>query len=146
MTESLFQTQQKVITYIVERPDEDLNQISDGEREEFSEKLCDYDSSQESAVEIETFTEDNEDNMETCAVDMDTMLDDCDPIVPLPDEPIVPHEFTFAPGDGQVPVSVFKDDNAEYLAFPTIFCGQKRPDNREWHQKVHHSDICKYEL
>ena len=77
---------------------------------------------------------------------MDTMLDDYDPIVPLPDEPVIPQELTFAPGEGQVPVSVFKDENAEYLAFPTIFCGQKRPENSEWHQKVHYSDICKYEL
>ena len=54
--------------------------------------------------------------------------------------------MTFAPGEGQIPVSVFKDENAEYLAFPTIFCGQKRPDNRDRVHNVHYSDICKYEL
>ena len=85
--------------------------------------MCEDDFSQESDLESETFIEENEDNLETCAVDMDTMLDDHDPIVPLPDEPIVLKELTFAPGEGQVPVSVFKDENAEYLAFPTIFCG-----------------------
>ena len=65
------------------------------------------------------------------AIDMDTMLDDYDPIIPQPDEPLVPQELTFAPGEGQVPLSVFQDENAEYLAFPTIYCGQKRPDNSE---------------
>ena len=75
------------------------------------------------------------------AVDMDTMLDDYDPIIPPPDEPIVPQELIFAPGEGQVPVSVFKDENAEYLAFPTIFCGQKRPENSEQYQKVHFSNM-----
>ena len=74
---------------------------------------------------------------------MNTMLEDCEPIIPQLDEPLIPQELTFAPGEGQIPVSVFKDENAEYLAFPTIFCGQKRPDN---FHKVHYSDICKYEL
>ena len=48
-------------------------------------KNCEDDSKKESDVESETFIEENEDNLETCAVDMDTMLDDHDPIVPLPD-------------------------------------------------------------
>ena len=78
--------------------------------------------------------------------DMDTMLGDYEPIIPQPDEPLVPQELTFAPGEGQIPVSVFKDENAEYLAFPTIFCGQKRPDNHDRVHNVHYSDICKYEL
>ena len=77
---------------------------------------------------------------------MDTMLDDNEPIIPQPDEPLIPQELTFAPGKGQIPVSVFKDENAEYLVFPTIFCGQKRPDNYDRVHKVHYSDICKYEL
>ena len=68
------------------------------------------------------------------------------PLSLYPDEPIVPQELTFALGEGQVPVSVFKDENAEYLAFPTIFFGQKRPEISERHQKVHYSDICKHEL
>ena len=36
----------------------------------------------------------------------------------------IPKEMTFAPGEGQTPISVFQDENAEYLAFPSIFCGQ----------------------
>ena len=35
----------------------------------------------------------------------------------------VPRELTFAPGEGQHPISVFHDPDAEYLSFPTIFCG-----------------------
>ena len=93
-----------------------------------------------------TFTEEDDDNLETCVIDMDTMLDDYEPIIPQPDEPLIPQELTFAPGEGQIPVSVFKDKNAEYLAFPTISCGQKRPDNCDRVHKVHYSDICKYEL
>ena len=53
------------------------------------------------------------------------MLDDYEPIIPQPDEPLIPQELTFAPGEGQIPVSVFKDENAEYLAFPTIFVGKR---------------------
>ena len=76
-----------------------------------------------------TFTEEDDGNLETCVIDMDTMLDDYEPIIPQLDEPLIPQELTFAPGEGQIPVSMFKDKNAEYLAFPTIFCGQKRPGN-----------------
>ena len=41
-----------------------------------------------------TFTEVDEDNLETCVADMDTMLDDYEPIIPQPDEPHVPQELT----------------------------------------------------
>ena len=33
----------------------------------------------------------------------------------------------YAPGEGQKPISLFCDEKAEYLAFPTIFCSQTRP-------------------
>ena len=59
------------------------------------------------------------------------MLDNYDPTVLTCDELLSPWEIMFASGEGQVPLSVFNDDNAEYLSFPTIFCGQKRQDNRE---------------
>ena len=68
-----------------------------------------------------TFTEEDDDNLETRVIDMDAMPDDYEPIIPQPDEPLIPQKLTFAPGEGQIPVSVFKDENAEYLAFPTIF-------------------------
>ena len=33
--------------------------------------------------------------------------------------------FTFAPGEGQHPLSLYQDKDAEYLCLPTIFCGQR---------------------
>ena len=54
--------------------------------------------------------------------------------------------LSVAPGEGQRPISIFKDPNAEYLAFPTIFCGQKRRENSERLVPVYYSDICKWEL
>lgn len=66
---------------------------------------------------------------------MDTLLDEPDPQV-----------YTFAPGEGQHPLSLYQDANSEYLAWPTMFCGQTRPDNSERCRPVHYSDICKYEL
>ena len=41
------------------------------------------------------------------------------------------------------PISLFTNKDIEYLAFPTIFCGErcKRRD-----VTVHYSEICKYEL
>ena len=40
----------------------------------------------------------------------------------------------------------FKDSDAEYLAFSTLFCGQKRVANSDRHVPVYYSDICKWEL
>ena len=40
-------------------------------------------------------------------VDMDTMLHNYDPTVPACDELLSPQEITSAPGEGQVPLSVF---------------------------------------
>ena len=54
--------------------------------------------------------------------------------------------LSVAPGEGQRPLSIFKDPDSEYLSFPTLFCGQKRMDNSERHVPVHYSDICKWEL
>ncbi len=55
-------------------------------------------------------------------------------------------ELTFAPGEGQTPLSVFHDPNCEFLAFVTIYCGLKTPENQERQRDVHYSDICKWEL
>ena len=54
--------------------------------------------------------------------------------------------LSVAPGEGQKPLSIFKDSNAEYLAFPTLFCGQKRVENSDRYVPVYYSDICKWEL
>ena len=52
--------------------------------------------------------------------------------------------FALAPGEGQIPV--FRESRAEYLSFPTIFCGQERPTDEQRHRKVHVSELFKAEL
>ena len=54
--------------------------------------------------------------------------------------------ISVAPGEGQRPLSIFKDPYSEYLSFPTLFCGQKRIDNSDRKVPVYYSDICKWEL
>ena len=54
--------------------------------------------------------------------------------------------FTFAPGEGQHPLSLYQDQHAEYLCFPSIFCGQTPPSKDERVVPVHYSDIVKWEL
>ena len=54
--------------------------------------------------------------------------------------------FTFAPGEGQHPLSLYQDKDAEYLCFPAIFCGQTPPSRDERLVPVHYSDIVKWEL
>ena len=54
--------------------------------------------------------------------------------------------FTFAPGEGQRPLSIFQNKNLEYLCFPCIFCGQRRTDNDDRKVPVHYGDIAKWEL
>ena len=54
--------------------------------------------------------------------------------------------LSVAPGEGQRPLSIYKDPHAEYLSFPSLFCGQKRLENTERYVPVYYSDICKWEL
>ena len=54
--------------------------------------------------------------------------------------------FTFAPGEGQHPLSLYNDKDAEYLCFPSIFCGQTPPNKEERIVPLHYSDIVKWEL
>ena len=51
-----------------------------------------------------------------------------------------------APGEGNWPMSIFRDTYSEELAYPGIFLAQKRPDNTSRFTKVHYSEICKSEL
>ena len=53
--------------------------------------------------------------MKCAAVDRDTMFDDTDPY---------PKELIFAPNKGKKTCSFIHKD-IEYLAFPTIFCGER---------------------
>ena len=56
------------------------------------------------------------------------------------------HILNVAPGEGNVPLSVFRDKHSEELAYPGIFLGQARPDNKDRLVKINYSDICKSEL
>ena len=55
-------------------------------------------------------------------------------------------QYILAPGPGRTPVSVFKDKYSEELAYPNIYCGQNRPDNKLRKVPVYNSEICKSEL
>lgn len=54
--------------------------------------------------------------------------------------------LSWAPGENQTPLGLFQDVYSEYLAFPTIYCGQARPDNSLRSIPVHYSNICEWEL
>ena len=102
--------------------------MRDNDEEAISSEVTSTDSATiqclgDSDAENEDFGEVNEN--EKCIVDMDTMLDNYDPTVPTCDELLSQQEVTFAPGEGQVPLSIFNDDNAEYLSFPTIFVDKR---------------------
>ncbi|VDI59060.1 Hypothetical predicted protein [Mytilus galloprovincialis] len=53
--------------------------------------------------------------------------------------------LSFAPSEGNLPVSPF-GDAIEELSFPGLFCGEKRPSNKERTVSVKYSEICKSEL
>ena len=52
--------------------------------------------------------------------------------------------LTFAPGEGKRPI--FHEPLAEYICFPSIFCGQKHPSNNERMYPVQIHELFKYEL
>lgn len=54
--------------------------------------------------------------------------------------------FSFAPAEGNTPLNIFFDKNAEEMSFPTIFCGKNRAENTEREVNVSYGDICKSEL
>lgn len=72
----------------------------------------------------------------------DTLLDEVE------DEgnPKYDTEYVFAPGGGQRPLGLYCDSDAEYLSFPSIFCGQRHADNKERSVHVQYTDIVKWEL
>ena len=54
--------------------------------------------------------------------------------------------YNIAPGEGSVPLSIFRDRYSEELPYPGIFLGQKRPENEDRLVDVQYSEICKSEL
>ena len=54
--------------------------------------------------------------------------------------------ISLAPGEGQMPLGLYQDKHSEILSFPSLFCGQNRPENLQRKVPVHYSDICRWEL
>ena len=49
--------------------------------------------------------------------------------------------YNVAPGEGNRPISVFRDQYSDEIAYPRIFLGQKRLDDQQRSQSVHYSEI-----
>ena len=84
----------------------------------------------------------SEDEAEIPAGVTDTMLTKTDFI----EDSETKYNLSVAPGEGNKPLSIFRDQYSEELAYPGIFLGQKRPENKDRLVSVHYSDICKSEL
>ena len=54
--------------------------------------------------------------------------------------------ISFALGEGKKPLGIFMDKDSEYLSFPTIFCGKRRPGNNQRKVPVSYGTVCKWEL
>ena len=54
--------------------------------------------------------------------------------------------YNVAPGEGNRPLSIFRDQYSEELAYPGIFLGQKRTADKQRLTSVYYSEICKSEL
>jgi len=79
----------------------------------------------------------SEDEAEIPAGVTDTMLTATDFL----DDAERQYVVNVAPGDGNIPLSVFRDKYSEELAYPGTFLGQKRPDNDSRITLVHYSEI-----
>lgn len=52
--------------------------------------------------------------------------------------------FTFAPGEGQHPLSLYQDQDVAYLCFPSIFCVQQLTSKDERSVPIHIIGIVKW--
>ena len=84
----------------------------------------------------------SEDEAEIPAGVTDTMLTKTDFI----EDSETKYILSVAPGEANKPLSIFRDQYSEELAYPGIFLGQNRPENKDRLVSVHYSDICKSEL
>ena len=106
-----------------------------------------WDINERNAHELDDETSDSENNSDTFSEidpdensvgNLDTMLDDKDV-----------HQFRtlcFAPGEGQRPINLLQDKDAEYLSFPTMYCGERMNTELLEGNKIHYADLCKWEL
>ena len=92
-------------------------------------------------------TADDYDSDQFSEMDRNEQVDNVDTLV---DDENLENKYdtvvTFAPGQGQHPLSLYHDADAEYFCFLTIFCGQRSPSKEERTVAVHYSDIVKWEL
>lgn len=97
----------------------------------------------------ETEQSENEDDKWGEVDECELMSGEADTLLSAP-EFVEPSErdmvYNFAPGEGQIPVSVFMQDDAEELAFPGIFNGRRRPPNKDRQVRITYGEIVKAEL
>ena len=108
---------------------------SEVESPENSNLETSHNTSDESTV----YDSDEEQNQLENVGNIDTLVDDAD----IENRT---NMFTFAPGEGQRPLSIYQDTDSEFLCFPTIYCGQRRTENSDRLTPVSYSDIAKWEL
>lgn len=70
------------------------------------------------------------------AADEETLINDDVAVVQWRDSAV-----NVAPGEGQVPLSIYQDKDCEEMAFPAIFAGCRRPET-----KLSYNQICRIEL
>ena len=87
--------------------------------------------------EKDLYDSDVEEDIQENVGNIDTLVDD---------ENLENRTLIFAPGENQRPLSIYQDLVSEYLCFPTLFCGQRRPENNDRLVPLHYSDIAKWEL
>ena len=106
-------------------------------------------------TEMSEVIDDNEDNTDDNN-DGECSEDEVEPPSGVSDTMLTPTDFlddnccdrimNVAPAEGNKPSSIFQDKYSEEMAYPGIFLGQNRPDNKQRKVNVHYSDICKSEL
>ena len=95
-------------------------------------------------ADVENNEEQNDENIDQIEEDEDLNNINGDIMFSAPET--VLRELTFAPGEGQHPISVLHDPDAESLSFPTVFCGQRCASDKKHNTSVHYTEICRYEL
>ena len=103
------------------------------------------------ADDVDTWTEVDDAQVERAGV-FDTMFTSADFVEDSERSAVYGHinaglsdkVYSFAPAEGNRPISIFLDRYSEELAFPNIFWGTARPDTHP--VKVNYSDIVKSEL
>ena len=126
-------------------PNWEINSDKNNEPIEQTDDINDGSDSQNSISEnilADENDEFSEDEAEVPAGVTDSMLTPPDFV----DDTERQHILNVAPGEGNRPLSVFKDKYSEELAYPGIFLGQQRPENKDRLSNVYYSDICKSEL